>query len=132
MIKYINSIEQIDCSMLERFFEGWINPPSQEMHLKIMKNSYAVVLALDETTGKVVGFVTAISDGIHAAHIPLVEVLPEYQNKGIGTELMRRMLNGLKDLYGISLMCDKELQDFYCRFKMSPGTGMNLRNYQNL
>jgi ribosomal protein S18 acetylase RimI-like enzyme len=129
MIKYINSTQQIKPSMLEGFFEGWISPPSQEIHLKILKSSYAAILAIDEATGKVVGFITAISDGVHAAHITLFEVLPEYRHKGIGPELLKRMLEKLKNLYGISLMCDEELQSFYGHFGMSPGTGMNIRNY---
>ena len=130
MIRYTESIEEIEPSILEGFFEGWINPPSKEMHLKIFKNSYAVVLAIDDTTGKVVGFITAISDRVHSAYIPLFEVLREYRHKGIGTELFKRMLEKLKDLYGISLMCDKELQHFYSRFGMFSGTGMNIRNYK--
>jgi len=41
-----------------------------------------------------------------------------------------RYTDSLENLYGISLMCDKELQPFYVRFGMSPGTGMNIRNYE--
>ncbi len=129
MIRYIDSTEAIHASMLEGFFEGWISAPSSEMHLEILRGSYAVVLAMDEDAGKIVGFITAISDGVHSAHIPLLEVLPEYRYRGIGSELVKRMLEKLKDLYGISLMCDEELQVFYGRFGMSPGVGMNIRNY---
>ena len=130
MIRYTDSIENVTPSMLEGFFNGWINPPSEETHLKILRNSYAVVFAVDDSKGKVVGFVNAISDGVLCAHIPLFEVLPEYRNKGIGKELATRMLGKLKEFYGVSLMCDEELQSFYARFGMSPGTGMNIRNYE--
>ena len=130
MIRYIDSPENITADMLEGFFDGWLNPPTKQTHLKILKNSYATVLAIDESTNKVVGFITAISDGILSAHIPLLEVLPEYRKEGIGTELVRKMLAKLKNLYGISLMCDKELQPFYTHFGMSPGTGMNIRKYE--
>lgn len=130
MISYIDSIENITPEMLEGFFDGWRRPPSKETHLKIFGNSYAVVLAIDDSRGKVVGFINAISDGILCVHIPLFEVLPEYRNKGIGSELLRRMLVKLKGFYGISLMCDKNLQSFYTRFGMSPGTGANIRNYE--
>lgn len=129
MIRYIDSTEAIDPSMLKGFFEDWISAPSLEMHLEILRSSYAVVLAMDESVGKVVGFITAISDGVHSAHIPLLEVLPEYRNRSIGSELVKRMLEKLKGLYGISLMCDEGLQVFYGRFGMSPGAGMNIRNY---
>ncbi len=129
MITFTDSIKNINTSMLDGFFADWISPPSHEEHLQILKNSYYVIVAVDEVSGKVVGFITAISDGIHAAHITLFEVLSEYRNKGIGTELLKRMLEKLKGLYGVSLMCDKDLQSFYSRFGMSSGTGMNIRNY---
>ena len=130
MIRYIDSIENLTAETLEGFFDGWIKKPSEETHLKILRNSYAVVLAIDDLKGKVVGFINAISDGILFAHIPLFEVLPEYRNKGIGTELAKRMLDKLKRFYGVSLMCDEELQPFYSRLGMFPRTGMNIRNYE--
>ena len=49
-----------------------------------------------------VGFVTAISDGVLSAFIPLLEVLPEWQGPGIGTELVRRILAELEDFYMVS------------------------------
>ena len=129
MIRYTDSIDGIGPSMLEGFFDGWPNPPSPETHLKVLANSFAVVLAVDDATEKVVGFVTAISDGVLSAFIPLLEVLPSYRGNGIGGELVGRMLAKLKHLYGISLMCDEELQPFYTRFCMMRGSGMNIRNY---
>ena len=56
----------------------------------------------------VVGFVTAVSDGVLSAYIPLLEVLPEYQDRGIGSELMRRILEQLDDLYMVDVLCDAE------------------------
>jgi len=129
-MRYIDSIEQINPEMLEGFFQGWVCPPSNRTHLEVLRNSYAVVLAIDDSKEKVVGFITAISDGILSAHIPLFEVLPDYRNKAIGTELLRRMLARLKNLYGITLVCDNDLRPFYARFGMSAATAMNIRNYK--
>ena len=130
MVKYTDSIDDIKRAMLEGFFKGWISPPSKEIHLKVLKNSYGVVLAVDDSHDKVAGFITAISDGVLSAHISLFEVLPDYHSKGLGKELLRRMLAKLNNLYAVSLMCDEELEPFYSRFGMSPGTGMNIRNYE--
>jgi ribosomal protein S18 acetylase RimI-like enzyme len=58
---------------------GWPNPPSDEVFLKLLKDSYRVVLAFDNE--KLIGFISAISDGVLSAYIPLLEVLPEYQSK---------------------------------------------------
>jgi ribosomal protein S18 acetylase RimI-like enzyme len=130
MVRFTDSIDDIKPAMLEGFFEGWINRPSKEMHLKVLENSYAVVLAVDDSHDKVAGFITVISDGVLSAHISFFEVLPHYRSKGLGRELLRRMLAKLNNLYAVSLMCDEKLQPFYSRFGMSPRTGMNLRNYE--
>lgn len=110
-------------------FESWPNPPSPEAHLRILQNSDEVVLALDGPD--VVGFVTAISDGVLCAYVPLLEVLPGYRGRGIGRELMRRMLARFEDLYMVDLLCDPDLQPFYAPFGMQPATGMVLRRYEN-
>ena len=87
------------------------------------------MLAIDEESRRVVGFVTALTDGVQAAFIPLLEVLPEYRGRGIGSELMRRVLGLLSDLTAIDLTCRPELQPFYARFGMQPSVGAILRNY---
>lgn len=110
---------------------GWPNPPSLETHLRLLQNSDHFVLAVDEETGNAVGFITAISDGVLSAYIPLLEVLPAYRGKGIGQELIRRMLAKLSGLYMVDLICDPEAQPFYERLGMKKATGMMLRNYEN-
>lgn len=86
MISYTDSIESITADKLRGFFVGWTNPPSPETHLKLLANSYKVVLAIDDETGNVVGFITTISDGVLSAYIPLLEVLPAYQRQGACSE----------------------------------------------
>lgn len=78
----------------------------------------------------VVGFINAVSDGVHAAYIPLLETLEPYQGRGIGSELVRRMLDSLRHLYQIDLMCDDDVRPFYERFDMMPAGGMIVRNYE--
>ena len=129
MINYTDTAAGITPDRLEGFFVGWPKAPSPETHLQLLKNSHQVVVALDSETGRVVGFITAISDGLLAAYLPLLEVLPEYQKQGIGAELVRRMLALLDGLYMIDLICDSELRPFYERLGMKPVGGMAVRNY---
>jgi ribosomal protein S18 acetylase RimI-like enzyme len=75
----------------------------------------------------VIGFVTAISDGVRAAFVTLLEVLPVHRGRGVGTELMRRLLDQLQQIDAVDLSCDPELQPFYMRLGMMPMTGMALR-----
>jgi ribosomal protein S18 acetylase RimI-like enzyme len=124
-----NSLVGVTVDMLKGFFVDWPNPPSAETHLKLLKNSSYIVLAIDEEVNRVVGFITATSDDVLSAYIPLLEVLPEYKNQGIGKELVSRMLKQLDHLYMIDLCCDEDLVPYYEKFGMFKGTGMILRNY---
>jgi len=127
---FADSLEGIQSEHLQGFFVGWPNPPSPETHLKLLHSSDFVVLAIDEDAGnKVVGFITAITDHVLVAYIPLLEVLPEYQKRGIGRELLQRMLNQLDHLYAIDLLCNSELQSFYAQAGMLPACGMLIRHY---
>ena len=130
MIVYKNNIDGISSTMLNGFFVDWPNPPNLQTHLKLLKNSSKVVIAFDENTNQVVGFITAISDGVLSAYIPFLEVLPAYKNKGIGKELVKRMLKELDDIYMIDLCCDDDLIPYYENFGMIKSNGMLVRNYE--
>jgi len=127
VIEYADSLEGVEPRQLEGFFVGWPSPPPPERHLELLHGSAAVVLARDGD--RLVGFVTAISDGVLSASIPLLEVLPEYQGRGIGTELMRRILARLDGLYMVDLSCDAPLEPFYARLGFQTlDRAMGIRN----
>ena len=128
MITYTTSLEGITASRLQGFFVGWQSAPSVETHLRLLQNSSHVVLAIDDATGKVAGFVTATCDHVLSASVPLLEVLPEFRGQGIGAELVQRMLEVIGDLYMVDFVCHPNLQPFYTRLGMRPSTGMMRRN----
>ena len=127
MICFTDSIADISAQQLNGFFAGWRRPVSPDKHLEILRGSDYVVLAIDDCTSQVVGFMTVITDGVMAAYMPLLEVLPEYRGRGIGTELVRRALDKLHNMKMIDVMCDADVQSFYARFGMVPWTGMMIR-----
>ena len=129
MIEYTDSVEEITTKMLIRFFEGWKKPHTPEEHLKILHNSDHIVLAIDREKNRVVGFITALTDDIQSAFIPLLEVLPDYRRQGIGSELVSRMLRKLEGIAAIDLTCDPDVQKFYSKFGMLPSVGMSIRHY---
>lgn len=128
-VVYLESPRELSPEQLTDFFVGWPEPPSEEVLLELLYKSNCVVLAFNEEVNRVVGLVTAITDSVLCAYIPLLEVLPEYQKRGIGTDLMRRMLDKLDHLYMIDLLCNEDLQPFYKRLGMRGSRGMMVRNY---
>lgn len=76
MIEYRDTIDGVTADHLGGFFVGWPDPPQPETHLRILQGSAYVVLAVDQM--RVVGFVTAISDGVSCAYISHLEVLRAY------------------------------------------------------
>ncbi len=127
MIEYRTTLEGISPSDLEGFFVGWRKPLSKEQHYKTLENSAFFVLAYDKEEAKVVGFINALSDNVSYAFIPLLEVLPQYQHKGIGTKLIKTMLELLEGISNIDLMCDPHMQDYYQQFGMFKSHGMIIR-----
>ncbi len=125
---YDRDLQETDIG--DGFFDGWPNPPSKEKHRQILEKSYKSIVAIADNN-KIVGFINAVSDGILSAYIPLLEVLPGYQKQGIGSELVKRLLDELGNLYMIDLCCDIELKPFYERLGMMNSHGMIYRNYEN-
>ena len=65
---------------------------------------------------ELVGFLDVVSNGVTGAYIQDVMVRPDYQGKGIGTELMNRAINRLKadHIYMVSVIYGEErLRPFY-------------------
>lgn len=127
MITYTSDLTDVTPDHLHGFFVGWPTPPALPTFLKMLHSSAHVVIARDGP--QVVGFATAISDGVPSAYIPLLEVLPAYQGQGIGTAIMRRLLHDLSDLYMVDVMCDDDVAPFYAQLGMTPAGGMILRHY---
>ena len=124
-ITYIDTPDSLKAENLQGFFVGWPNPPDPQRHLEILHSSYRVWLAMDGE--KLVGFINAISDGILHAYIPLLEVLPTYQGKGIGSELVQRMIKSLEGIYAIDIVCDEQVAGFYERLGFFLLVGMAKR-----
>jgi ribosomal protein S18 acetylase RimI-like enzyme len=131
MIAYLDSCESISPQQLDGFFEGWPNPPAEETHLELLQNSDEVILALDQSSGQVVGFITAVTDHVLSAYIPLLEVVSTYRGQGIGKTLARLMLERFRDLYMVDLSCDEALQGFYENLGMVRTQGMMIRRYEH-
>jgi ribosomal protein S18 acetylase RimI-like enzyme len=128
VIAYETTLEGVREGDLVGFFVGWPTPRSPTKHLRLLHGSDFVVFAREAESERIVGFVTAVGDGVLSAFIPLLEVLPGYQGRGIGSDLVRRMLALFEGSYMIDLLCDDELVALYERFGMSRRVARALRN----
>lgn len=132
-IEYRTSAAGLRWEQLDGFFVGWPVKPSAATLLGHLHRSYRCVVAIDTTSNdRVVGFATAVSDGLLAASIPLVEVLPGWHERGIGTELLETLLASLSHLYQVDLTCDPEQAPFYQRLGFVRGTAMVRRSREAL
>jgi GNAT superfamily N-acetyltransferase len=128
-VRFATSLEGIGQDDLAGgFWVGWPTPPTPAMHLAMLRGSEAFVLAIDDTTGQVVGFVNAVGDGVLAAYVPCLEVLPAWRGQGIGSELVRRILAAIAPRYMVDLVCDDDVVPFYERLGLMRYTAMIRRD----
>jgi len=93
MITYINEITPEDYAML-RASEGWraLSPAQIE---KALRASAFQIAAKDGD--RTIGMARLMSDGGYFAVVLDVVVLPEYQGRSIGREMMSRAVQHLRD-----------------------------------
>jgi ribosomal protein S18 acetylase RimI-like enzyme len=130
-ITYGSPTDALTESELSAFFVGWPRPPSNEQRRRVLEAASEVIIARNDL-GELVGFITAITDGVFAAYIPLLEVLPSAQRLGIGRSLVQHMLARLQECYMIDLVCDADVVGFYEQLGASRLDGMGWRNYGRL
>ncbi len=87
---------------------------AEELHEAVLR-SWHLVSAYDQNT--LVGTGRVISDGVFHALIVNLIVSPEYQAKGLGTNIMRRLLERCREgrIRDVQLFCACGKQAFYDR-----------------
>ncbi len=93
---------------------GW-NRMEKELSNPQMTSFYHIA-AYEED--ELVGYIDCVSNGVTDAYIQDLMVKPVYQGKGVGSELMYKMIEYLKanKIYMISVVFDESLKPFYERF----------------
>lgn len=85
---------------------------------RAIKNSHMVYSAWDNN--KLIGLINSISDGVMTVYFHYLLVMPEYQSKGIGKELVKLMLEEYGDFARkVVIAYDSEVE-FYkkCGFEV--------------
>jgi len=89
---------------------GWVSYTERVADLAtLMVNSQLVVSAWDNE--KLVGLARTVGDGISIAYLQDILVLPEYQNKGIGSKLLQKVLEMSKDIRQFVLITDGQAEN---------------------
>ena len=80
---------------------------------KAIGNSWYVLSAFD--SDKLIGFGRVIADGVHHALIVDIIVHPQYQNKGVGTLLLEKLVKKCKEenIRDIQLFAAADKYGFY-------------------
>ena len=93
---------------------GW-NRMEEEYENPLMTSYYHIaVYEKDE----LIGYIDCVSNGVTDAYIQDLMVHPNYQGKGVGTELLNQMIAYLKEnhIYMISIVYEESLKPFYEKF----------------
>jgi predicted GNAT family N-acyltransferase len=64
---------------------------------------------------RLVGFARAMSDGVYRALVDDVVVDQDRRGKGVGDELVRRLLDRLAGVEAVFLRCGEDLVPYYAR-----------------
>lgn len=93
---------------------GW-NRMEKEYNNPLLTSFYHIAVYEKE---KLIGYVDCVSNGVTDAYIQDLMVNPAYQGRGIGTDLMKKMIACLKEkhIYMISVIFEESLKPFYEKF----------------
>ena len=133
IIKYNEKVDVKELCDLRQAV-GW-NRMEKELSNSRLQSFYHIsVYEGEDREQKLVGFVDCVSNGVTDAYIQDLMVHPDFQGKGIGTELMNKMIEHLKEagIYMISVLYDEELKGFYSRFGFNNMLCGQLETYASL
>lgn len=108
--------KEISLPDLEALFQsvGWLSADYPNRLGRAIRQSATVITAWD--SGRLVGLINALDDGELTAYIHYLLVHPDYQQQGIGTQLLNRMKSFYETyLYIIIIAENKPLVPFYLR-----------------
>jgi GNAT superfamily N-acetyltransferase len=100
----------------------WSAAEKPELLHQALLASHSLVTAWDGD--RLIGLGNTLSDGHLVVYYSHLLVLPEYQGRGIGTELMRRLMSRYEGFHQHILVADGRALDFYrkCGFERAGKT----------
>ena len=113
MIQYIEDMRCQKEELVHLFLSvNWNSGKYPDRLYESIKNSTYKIFAYDDD--KLIGLVSALSDHCINLFISYLVVAPDYQNKGIGTELLEKITT-LRKFNRIELITEIKNKEFYLR-----------------
>ena len=111
----ISEDKNIDIKQIIELYKKneWSSAEKPDQLFNALTNSHSLVTAWENE--KLVGLGNAISDGFLVVYYPHLLVLPDYQGKGIGKMIMKRMFEKYNSLHMQMLTADGNAINFYER-----------------
>ncbi|MBQ8904984.1 MAG: GNAT family N-acetyltransferase [Ruminococcus sp.] len=99
---------------------GWESANYPQSLSKAVSCSETVLTAWEDN--RLCGLMTAVSDGAMNVFFPYLAVHPDSQGKGVGKEMVARMLQKYGDVYRKILVCNEDKTAFYekCGLRYEP------------
>lgn len=108
---------------------GFKDRPLEQVEKALNHDLFDVVAICDD---EVVGMGRLVGDGVLYWYLQEIVVLPQFQGKGIGTSIVNRLLEHIKEntevdtFTSVGLTAAKGKDTFYERFGFSKSLGMSL------
>jgi ribosomal protein S18 acetylase RimI-like enzyme len=82
---------------------------------RLIRGSFAFVVAADKKSGRAVGMGRAISDGVSDAYIQDLVVLPQYRRKDLGSAMVSQLIARCREagISWIALVAEPGSENFY-------------------
>ena len=127
-IEYINKLSIDDYKNLRKI-TGWKELSNRQVEIGLQNSVFTVVAIIDK---KPIGMARIVGDGGYFFLIVDVVVLPQWQKKGIGKELMKQIMVYIeqntqeKETVFISLVAAPQRETFYEQFgfKLCPDSDL--------
>ena len=116
-MKYIERKISVEEYLTLRRSVGWRDTATEKTKIALKNSLYSIVVEKNES---VIGMGRIVGDGGIYYYIQDVIVIPEKQNRGIGTKIMERLMSYIKQVAEpgsfIALMSAEGLSEFYKQF----------------
>lgn len=125
-------IEELNEELIQQlsglYLTTWFTPNRTINDIKVMlQNSYLTLAFVIEE--QLVGFCRVLSDGVYKAFLFDVIVHDNYQNRGVGKQIVNTVMNHntLKDVGHIELYCPEKVSGFYKKLGFETRSSLLLR-----